>query len=491
VARVDDAVVTEWQVQQRARFLDLFRTPGNTRSIAIDRLIEEQLQIQAGPRGRDRAHARGNRGGHDRIRRPRGAAARGVPRRDRPGRRLGRGLPRLRDRGIVWRELVRARFGPEASPTDPEVDARLIETGAEGGTRVLCPRSSCPQAIRRRQPPRAPGRRNCRASPTPAAFANAARLFSQAPTRFQGGELDWRPLAALPEIVRPTVAAVGPGSATVPVDLGPAIAVFFMRDREEVRAAPAGAVAIDHILLTLPSSEAAARVAATAQTCEDLYPPARGLPEDALRRETLPEAQIPVAVRQDFAAPALPGQPDPANAAGTIAAIERAVALVQSGEASAICTAPINKKALKDGAGFAFPGHTEFLAHLAGVDRVVMMLACPELRVVPATIHIPLSEVPSALTPALLEDTIRITHAGLIRDFGIAAPRIAVAGLNPHAGEGGAMGREEIASDRPGARTAARPRGWTSPAPCRPTRCSTPPPAPAMTRRSACITTRR
>jgi 4-hydroxythreonine-4-phosphate dehydrogenase len=149
-------------------------------------------------------------------------------------------------------------------------------------------------------------------------------------------------------------------------------------------------------------------------------------------------------LRHDFAAPALPGQPDAANAAGVIAVIERAVRLVQSGKAAAICTAPIHKKALKDGAGFAFPGHTEFLAHLAGVERVVMMLACPELRVVPATIHIALSEVPKALTPDVLEATIRITHAGLRRDFGIVAPRIAVAGLNPHAGEGGAMGREEL-----------------------------------------------
>jgi 4-hydroxythreonine-4-phosphate dehydrogenase len=155
------------------------------------------------------------------------------------------------------------------------------------------------------------------------------------------------------------------------------------------------------------------------------------------------DGPLPV-LTHGFAEPALPGNPNPANAAGTIAVIERAVRLVQSGEAAAICTAPIHKKALHDGAGFAFPGHTEFLAHLAGVERVVMMLACPELRVVPATIHIALSRVPEALTEELLEDTIRITHAGLIRDFAIAAPRIAVAGLNPHAGEGGAMGREEL-----------------------------------------------
>jgi len=147
---------------------------------------------------------------------------------------------------------------------------------------------------------------------------------------------------------------------------------------------------------------------------------------------------------QAFAAPATPGQPAPENAAGVIAAIARGVDLVTRGEAAALTTLPIHKKALIDGAGFRFPGHTEYLAHLAGVERVVMMLACPELRVVPTTIHIPLAEVPTALTPRLLTDTILITEAALRRDFGIESPRIAVAGLNPHAGEGGAMGREEI-----------------------------------------------
>ncbi|MFW8592793.1 4-hydroxythreonine-4-phosphate dehydrogenase PdxA [Cribrihabitans neustonicus] len=137
------------------------------------------------------------------------------------------------------------------------------------------------------------------------------------------------------------------------------------------------------------------------------------------------------------------GTADPKNAPGVIRAIETGVQLVQAGEASALCTAPIHKKALIDGAGFAFPGHTEFLAHLAGGARVVMMLASQQLRVVPATIHIPLKDVPRVLTPALLRETIEITASGLRRQFGIAKPRIAVAGLNPHAGEGGAMGREE------------------------------------------------
>lgn len=151
---------------------------------------------------------------------------------------------------------------------------------------------------------------------------------------------------------------------------------------------------------------------------------------------------LPV-LRHEFAAPTQPGLPDPRNAAGVISAIARAVDLVMTRKAGAICTAPIHKKALKDGAGFAFPGHTEYLAHLAGDCDVVMMLACPDLRVVPATIHIPLSKVPDALTPQVLERTIRITHTALIRDFGISDPRIAVAGLNPHAGEGGMMGSED------------------------------------------------
>ena len=143
-------------------------------------------------------------------------------------------------------------------------------------------------------------------------------------------------------------------------------------------------------------------------------------------------------------APMVPGQPDPANAPAVVAAIERAVALVRGQAAAAVVTNPINKKALHDGAGFEFPGHTEFLAHLSGAAHPVMMLVSPALRVVPVTIHIALAEVPGALTAALIETTARITAQALIDDFGIARPRLAVAGLNPHAGEQGAMGREEI-----------------------------------------------
>jgi len=149
-------------------------------------------------------------------------------------------------------------------------------------------------------------------------------------------------------------------------------------------------------------------------------------------------------LRHEFDGPMTPGTPNAAHAQGVIDVIARGVDLVRSGAARALCTAPIHKKALQDGANFAYPGHTEYLAALAGVERVVMMLASPALRVVPATIHIPLADVPRTLTADLLRDTLRITHAALIRDFALPRPRIAVAGLNPHAGEGGTMGREEI-----------------------------------------------
>jgi 4-hydroxythreonine-4-phosphate dehydrogenase len=137
------------------------------------------------------------------------------------------------------------------------------------------------------------------------------------------------------------------------------------------------------------------------------------------------------------------GRPDPANAPAVIGAIERAVALVGAGEAAAIVTLPIRKETLYD-AGFRHPGHTEFLAELAGGATPAMMLVCPGLRVVPVTIHLALRDALARLTTAAIVAAGRISAAGLMRDFGIAAPRLTVAGLNPHAGEGGALGREEI-----------------------------------------------
>jgi 4-hydroxythreonine-4-phosphate dehydrogenase len=164
-------------------------------------------------------------------------------------------------------------------------------------------------------------------------------------------------------------------------------------------------------------------------------------------RHALPVVSIGRAVAGPF------GRPDPAEAAATILSIERAVEFVVRGEARGVVTNPISKSVLY-AAGFRHPGHTEFLGELAerhsgGNYRPVMMLWAEELAVVPITIHIPLAEAPKRLTRELIVATGEIVANDLKMRFGLAAPRLAFAGLNPHAGEDGALGREEIETITP------------------------------------------
>ncbi len=154
---------------------------------------------------------------------------------------------------------------------------------------------------------------------------------------------------------------------------------------------------------------------------------------------------------------ARPGKPDIANAAAVIEAIEIAAKACLAGEAAAMVTAPIHKAVLIE-AGFLHPGHTEFLGHLTGAPRAVMMLASEKLRVVPLTIHTPLVKVPAAITAEAICETAEIILKALARDFGVASPRLAIAGLNPHAGEEGVLGSEEIQVIAP-AVTALKARG--------------------------------
>lgn len=153
---------------------------------------------------------------------------------------------------------------------------------------------------------------------------------------------------------------------------------------------------------------------------------------------------LPVLYIQD-AGDITPGAPDTDGARCSLSALELAVGLTRSGSAGALVTGPVSKAQLY-GIGFTDPGQTEFVAERCGIARenAVMMLVGPSLRVVPMTTHIPLAAVPGALTLELVLARARATARGLARNFGIEAPRLAFAGLNPHAGEGGALGREEI-----------------------------------------------
>jgi 4-hydroxythreonine-4-phosphate dehydrogenase len=160
--------------------------------------------------------------------------------------------------------------------------------------------------------------------------------------------------------------------------------------------------------------------------------------------QALPVIEIPLATS------AKPGLPDPRNGAAIIASITRAIDAVHSGTVSGVVTNPIAKSVLYQ-AGFQHPGHTEFLGELArqrwakdAVREPVMLLASDALRVVPLTIHIPITDVPRAINQGMIIETATTLLASLERDFGITKPRIAVAGLNPHAGEDGAIGREDL-----------------------------------------------
>ncbi|MBN8889364.1 MAG: 4-hydroxythreonine-4-phosphate dehydrogenase PdxA [Rhodospirillales bacterium 70-18] len=157
----------------------------------------------------------------------------------------------------------------------------------------------------------------------------------------------------------------------------------------------------------------------------------------AVFREALPVLPMKLAAR------VRPGTPDPANAPAVIASIEQAVRLTLAGEAAAVVTNPIHKSSLY-GIGFPYPGHTEFLATLTGAPLPVMMLASPDLRVVPITVHASLRRMLDMITVERILAVTRVTVQALQRHWGIASPRVAMAGLNPHAGEDGTMGEEEI-----------------------------------------------
>jgi 4-hydroxythreonine-4-phosphate dehydrogenase len=175
---------------------------------------------------------------------------------------------------------------------------------------------------------------------------------------------------------------------------------------------------------------------------------------DAAFDHALPLIQVPAAGTD------VPGHPSLAGAHCSLDALELAVGLARSGSASGVVTGPVSKQQLY-AIGFQHPGQTEFVAERCGISptNVVMMLAGPTLRTIPVTTHIPLRDVPDSLTAALIESRARAALRGLQRNFGIAEPRLAISGLNPHAGEGGQLGLAEIEVIAPAIATLAA-EGW-------------------------------
>jgi len=217
----------------------------------------------------------------------------------------------------------------------------------------------------------------------------------------------------------PTVIAITSGE---PAGIGPDICLALAALRPPCRAV----VLADQDLLAARAARLGLALRLRA------YDPARAPAADELEVLHLP-----------LAAPVTAGRLDPANSRYVLALLDRAVGGCVDGTFAAMVTAPVHKGVIND-AGVPFTGHTEYLAALTATPRVVMMLAGGGLRVALATTHLALAEVAGAITRASLEETLRILHRALQQRFGIDEPRILVAGLNPHAGEGGHLGREEI-----------------------------------------------
>jgi 4-hydroxythreonine-4-phosphate dehydrogenase len=213
-------------------------------------------------------------------------------------------------------------------------------------------------------------------------------------------------------------------TAGEPAGIGPDLCVALARERV---AAQIVIVADRRLLIER------AQTVGIALKCEDFVPGA-GAPaaDNCLRVAHLP-----------LGAAVTPGKLDPANSAYVLRTLEAAVDGCRSGIFDALTTAPVHKGVIND-AGFPFTGHTEFLAARLAVDHVVMMLVGGGMRVALATTHLPLHAVPSHITRESLEQTLRVLHRDLVSRFGLSRPRIAVAGLNPHAGEAGYLGSEEI-----------------------------------------------
>ena len=302
--QVGERVVTNYQLDQRSRFLRLLGAPGDVQAIAREQLINEAVQLAAAEAAELVVSPEQVEAGMAEF------AARGNLQVEQVMTILARsGIQpeTFRDfilAGVAWRELVRARFGDAARASIPEAQVRrtLAATGTEGGTRVLVsevllPTHTPETALASRE------RAAKIATITDAdTFAAAARQYSVADSAARGGELDWVDLDGLPETVQPFIRALQPGQASRPVELENAVGVFFLRDVEQVAAGTEETLLIDYALFVVEGGPGeAAAVIGEVDVCDDLYGIALDLPEDRLTREAVPAAELPADIRAALA----------------------------------------------------------------------------------------------------------------------------------------------------------------------------------------------
>ena len=306
VKRINDRVITNYELQQRIRFLQVLRSPGDPQELAMEQLIEDRLKQDildaAGQRlstqnindGMEEFAARANLSREDFIK---AVAAEGVD------EESFRDFVKV---GLGWRDFVRGRFGAQARVTETEIDRRINLAGNGSGLRVLMSEIILPNV------PQLAAQSASRANEiqkitTEAAFSNAARKYSFAPSRGNGGKLDWLPLANLPPQLRQIILSLQPGEVTAPIPLENALILFQLRDLEEAPAVPAEIAAVEYAAFYIPGGRSeqglaqAQKIKDRIDTCDDLYGVAKGLPEDRLDRGSLAPADIPSDIAVELA----------------------------------------------------------------------------------------------------------------------------------------------------------------------------------------------
>jgi len=298
VARVDDRVVTRHEVDQRARFFTLLRAPGDPRELALDRLIEERLQLAAAEAdgitvsdaaieaGMAEFAARANLSAEEFVAALAQAGVQETTFRD------------FVEVGVAWREVVRARFAPQASVTEAEVDRVLAATAPGVDDRVLLSEILLPAGTpesRRASLDRA--RRIAAEVGSVEDFSDAAHRVSSAASRAQGGARDWIRVTALPPEVQAEVARLQPGQMTRPIEGEDTVALFFLRERDVPLGGETGVPTVDYVTFAANETNLA-RITADVQTCEEVFAEAReGRAQDPQRR-FLPVAQVSAPVAQ-------------------------------------------------------------------------------------------------------------------------------------------------------------------------------------------------
>jgi peptidyl-prolyl cis-trans isomerase SurA len=301
--QVGDRVVTRYQIDQRSRLLSLLGAPGDTRTFAREQLINEAVQLSAAERAEIEVSPEQIESGMAEF------AARGNLEIEQVMQiltRAGVAPETFRDfilAGVAWREVVQSQFSEEVRATIPPslVSRTLAKTGTDGGTRVLVSEILLPTA----DPETALASRQRAAEisalPGEDAFAAAARRYSVANSRNRGGELNWTALDSLPENIRGVIGALAPGQISRPIEIENAVAVFLLRELEQVQAGTEETILVDYALFIAESPTEAAVVAASVDVCDDLYGAAKGLPEDRLIRTSAPTAQLPGDIRAEIA----------------------------------------------------------------------------------------------------------------------------------------------------------------------------------------------